>query len=86
MTAARLEILLDVDEFQAGLSLLVDAVERSPRIRDALVSLAHGGVELATVHVDDSAAAGAGQLRARLEFAEPFRELVAAARAGDLHA
>lgn len=67
----------------ADLALLERAADLSLQVRQRLVDLFGGGLQLLRVHVERGAAVPAGELRTHFELADPLRELALAVRAGD---
>lgn len=68
----------------ADLALLERAADLSLQVRQRLLDLFGGGLELLRIHVESGGAVPAGELRTRLELADSLAQLAAAVRAGDV--
>jgi len=87
---SRLSISVDLDPsaLHTAVQVLGEAVERFPAVRDPLRELLFDGGETlreGLIELRNVPASRAGHLTIALDFSERFREIVAAARAGEVH-
>lgn len=80
---AALTVTLDASAVLADLALLERAADLSLQVRNRLVHLDGGGLQLVRIDTELLPTVPAGQVRARLQLCDPLLELVAAIRAGD---
>jgi hypothetical protein len=88
---ASIRLALDSADFQADAVLLAQAAERSAQLRSRLVDLGFYfaleqgdlSAHIRVVQADAGAAAAAGDVLLRLEFAQGVAGLLAAVRAGE---
>lgn len=83
MARMTMTLRADGDAVLADLALLERAADLSLQVRQRLVDLFRGDLQLLRVDNERGAAAPAGELRICFQLCDPLLELVAAIRAGD---
>lgn len=83
MASDSVSIHLDTSQALTDLSELAALANSSLEVRDGLIGLLEALPQSACLDLDSATAAGANEIRIRLELADPLREFLAAVRAGN---